>query len=400
MYGGIMKRTIRDIDVKGKKVLLRVDFNVPLDDSGNIMDASRITKELPTIKYLLSQGARVIICSHLGRPKGQPNEKYSLLPVAKYLVQCLHCKIRFSANTVGDEANKKANMLDDGEVLILENVRFYKEEEENSPVFASKLAELADIYVNDAFGTAHRKHASTYGVAKLLPNAVGLLMGKEINTISSVLENPEHPFVAILGGAKVSDKLNVVHSLIKKCDTVLIGGGMAYTFLAAKGVRIGNSLYEPECLEEAKSILEEAKERGTKVILPIDHICSTVLSPNAVAYKVRSQDIPDNMVGLDIGATTIKLFVKEIKGAKTIIWNGPMGVFEFSNFRTGTKKVALAVAKNHCKSIVGGGDSISALNIFKVSDKIYHISTGGGASLKLISGENLPGVDVISDLEE
>ncbi len=395
-----MKRTIRDIDVKGKRVLLRVDFNVPLDDSGVITDASRIVKELPTIKYLLSKGAKVIICSHLGRPKGQPNEKYSLLPVAKYLVQCLNCKIKFSSTTIGPEATEKVNNLQEGEVLVLENVRFYKEEEEDSLLFASKLAELADIYVNDAFGTAHRKHASTYSVAKLLPNAVGFLMGKEINTITSVLEKPEHPFIAIMGGAKVSDKLNVVHSLVKKCDAVLIGGGMAYTFLAAKGVNIGNSLYEPECLDDARKILEEAAQKGVKILLPIDHICSTVLSPNAIARKIKTQDIPDNLVGLDIGPNTIKAFVQEIKNARTIIWNGPMGVFEFKNFRNGTKKVALAVAKNQCKSIVGGGDSISAINIFGVADKIYHISTGGGASLKLISGENLPGVDVMSDKEE
>ena len=393
-----MKRTIKDIDVKGKRVFLRVDFNVPLDDSGNITDASRIQKELPTIKYLLSQNAKVIICSHLGRPKGEPNEKYSLLPVAKYLVQYLHCKIRFSTKAVGPEAKEMVDKLEEGEILILENIRFYKEEEENSPVFASKLAELADVYVNDAFGTAHRKHASTYGVAKLLPNAVGFLMGKEINTISQVMENPAHPFVAIVGGAKVSDKLNFVYSLVRKCDSILIGGGMAYTFLKAQGISIGNSLYEEECLEEAKNILQYAQERKVKILLPVDHVCATVTSPNAEAYKVKTQQIPGTLVGLDIGPKTIKLFTQEIKNARTIVWNGPMGVFEFNNFRTGTKKIAISVAKNKCKTIVGGGDSISAVNVFKVADKIYHISTGGGASLKLISGEVLPGVDVISDV--
>ncbi len=395
-----MKRTIKDIDVKGKKVFLRVDFNVPLDDSGNITDASRITKELPTIKYLIAHGARVIICTHLGRPKGEPNPRLSTIVIAKYLVGVLHCKIKFSPTDIGDEVKKMADELQDGEVLVLENIRFYKEEEENSPIFASKLASLADIYVNDAFGTAHRKHASIYGVAKLLPNAVGFLMGNEINTITEVLEKPEHPFVAILGGAKVSDKLAVVHNLIKLCDTVLIGGGMAYTFLKAQGAKIGKSLYEENCLEDAKAILEEAKQNNKEIILPIDHIASTILSPNATVIKIPTKDIPDSLVGLDIGKKTIKLFVKKIKQAKTIIWNGPMGVFEYEAFKRGTKKIAKAVAKNKGKTIVGGGDSIAALHALKLDKDIYHISTGGGASLKLIAGESLPGVDVISDVEE
>lgn len=395
-----MKRTIKDIDVKGKKVFLRVDFNVPLDDSGNITDASRITKELPTIKYLIAHGARVIICTHLGRPKGEPNPRLSTIVIAKYLVGVLHCKIKFSPTDIGDEVKKMADELQDGEILVLENIRFYKEEEENSPIFASKLASLADIYVNDAFGTAHRKHASIYGVAKLLPNAVGFLMGNEINTITEVLEKPEHPFVAILGGAKVSDKLAVVHNLIKLCDTVLIGGGMAYTFLKAQGAKIGKSLYEEYCLEDAKAILEEAKQNNKEIILPVDHIASTILSPNATVIKIPTKDIPDSLVGLDIGKKTIKLFVKKIKQAKTIIWNGPMGVFEYEAFKRGTKKIAKAVAKNKGKTIVGGGDSIAALHALKLDKDIYHISTGGGASLKLIAGESLPGVDVISDVEE
>ena len=392
-----MKRTIEDIALQGKKVFLRVDFNVPLDDSGNILDTSRIIKELPTIKYMLSKGARVIICSHLGRPKGQPNPKLSLISVAKYLVQHLHCKVRFSPSAIGEEAKAKANELEDGEVLVLENIRFYQEEEENSPVFASKLAELADIYVNDAFGTAHRKHASTYGIAKLLPNAVGFLMGKEINTISSVLDKPTRPMIAILGGAKVSDKLAIVHNLIDKCDTVLIGGGMAYTFLKAKGYEIGKSLYEEQCLEDAKNIINEAQQKGTKLLLPIDHICATIFSPNSEAIYVKDTNIPAELSGLDIGKKTIKLYKEEIKKANTIIWNGPMGVFEFVNFRKGTQKIAQTVAKNKGKAIVGGGDSISAINALKLQNKIYHISTGGGASLKLISGQVLPGVEVITE---
>lgn len=392
-----MKRTVEDIDVFEKRVLLRVDFNVPLDNSGNIMDTSRILAELPTIKYLLSKNAKVIICSHLGRPKGQFNPQLSMVNVAKYLVKLLNCKVRFSPEAIGDNVKKQVDEMNYGEVLVLENIRFYKEEEENSPIFASKLAELADVYVNDAFGTAHRKHASTYEVAKLLPNAVGFLMGKEINTIVSVLENPQRPFVAIIGGAKISDKLNIVHNLIKKCDAILIGGGMAYTFLKAKGIEIGKSLFEESCLDDAKNILNEAEQIGTKVLLPIDHICATIFSPNAQPIKIKHCSIPDNLQGLDIGPKTIKLYKSEIKSANTVIWNGPMGVFEFANFTKGTNLIAKAVAKNKGKTIVGGGDSLSAINKLNLNQKIYHISTGGGASLKLIAGESLPGVDVISD---
>lgn len=392
-----MKRTIEDIDVKGKRVFLRVDFNVPLDDSGNVLDSNRIVAELPTIKYLLGQGAKVIICSHLGRPKGEPNSKLSMLAVAKHLVKFLNCKIRFSPSAIGDVAKEKVEETNEGEVLVLENIRFYKEEEENSPVFAAKLAELADIYVNDAFGCAHRKHASTYGLAQLLPNAVGYLMGKEINSIRGALDKPEHPFIAILGGAKVSDKLSVVNNLIEKCDCVLIGGGMAYTFLKAKGVEIGQSLFEENCLHDAKQILQKAEEKGVELCFPVDHVCATVFSPSADAVKVNSQNIPASLMGLDIGKKTTKLYVSKIKNAKTIIWNGPMGVFEYKNFSGGTKKVAKAVAKNKGITIIGGGDSISAINELKLADKIYHISTGGGASLKLIGGDVLPGVDVISD---
>lgn len=393
-----MKRTIEDIDVSGKRVFLRVDFNVPLDDDGNVTDSNRIISELPTIKYLLEKQAKVIICSHLGRPKGKPNPKLSMVSVAKHLINFLSCKVRFSPSAVGDIAKEKVAELNNGEVLVLENIRFYEEEEQNSPIFAAKLAELADIYVNDAFGCAHRKHASTFGLAKLLPNAVGFLMGKEINTISKALENPERPFVAILGGAKVSDKLPVIKNLINKCDSVLIGGGMAYTFLKAKGYEIGKSLFEEESLEVAKQVIAEAEEKGVELVLPIDHYCSTVFSPTADSIKVDSVSMPANLMGLDIGKKTLKLYIKKIKKASTIIWNGPMGVFEFSNFKNGTKDIAHAVAKNKGKTIVGGGDSISAINEFKLASKIYHISTGGGASLKLIGGEELPGVEVITEL--
>ena len=392
-----MKRTIKDIDVNGKRVFLRVDFNVPLSDTGEVLDATRIESELPTISYLLKNNAKVIICSHLGRPKGEVVPKLSMIYVAKYLIRCLHCKIYFSPSVVGEKVEEMIDNMNFGEVLVLENIRFFKDEEENSPIFANKLSKLADIYVDDAFGCAHRKHASTYGLAKLLPNAVGFLMGKEINTIESALENPNRPFIAILGGAKVSDKLGVVHNLIKKCDKVLIGGGMAYTFLKAKGVNIGTSLYEEHCLEDAKSILKEAEENNVEIMLPVDHVCATIFSPTAKAVTVKTQDIPNGLMGLDIGKTTIKQYTKVIKSAQTIIWNGPMGVFEFSNFMNGTKQIAKQVANNKGKTIVGGGDSISALNRLGLAKKIYHISTGGGATLKLIADEEHLVVEVIQD---
>lgn len=392
-----MKKTIEDINVSGKRVFLRVDFNIPLDDSGNILDASRITAELPTIKYLLRKGARLIICTHIGRPKGDNNAKLSTVCIAKYLVNILNCKIRFSPAAIGEIAKKKVAELQDGEVLVLENIRFYPEEEENSPLFASRLAELADIYVNDAFGTAHRKHASTYGVAKLLPSAVGYLMGKEINTIESALENPERPLLAILGGSKISDKLSVVSNLVKKCNVVLIGGGMAYTFMKAQGTEIGKSLFEEGQVETAKAILSEAEKSGVNIVLPVDHICSNVFSPSALPIKIKTKNIPVDLLGLDIGKKTTNLFCDYIKNAKTIIWNGPIGVFEFDAFRKGTKKIAKAVSKANAKTIVGGGDSIAALSMLGLTKQVYHISTGGGASMKLIAGEVLPGVSAISD---
>ena len=392
-----MKKTIRDIDVSGKRVFVRVDYNVPMNAELKIVDDTRITATLPTINYLIEHNAKVILCSHLGRPNGQIDPKLSLRPVLARLSKLLDRPVSFAEDILDKSTIEMVNKMNDGDVLMLENIRFYKEEEENSPVFSAKLAELADIFVNDAFGTAHRKHSSTYGVAKLLPNAVGFLMGKEINTIASVLENPQRPFIAILGGAKISDKLKVVKNLLETCDTVLIGGGMAYTFLKAQGVEIGNSLYEEECLNDAKEILQKAKEKNKRLLLPQDHVCAAVFSPNAVAFKVKTQYIPTGMIGMDIGARTIKQYVNEIKNAKTIIWNGPMGVFEFLNFREGTKKIAKAVAKSSAKSIVGGGDSLSAIKSLKLEKKIYHLSTGGGASLKLISGEVLPGVDVIAD---
>ena len=393
-----MKKTIEHIDVRNKKVLLRVDFNVPLDENGNITDDTRIRAELPTIKHLLNNGAKLIICSHLGRPNGERNEKYSLLPVAKRLVQLILNKVTFAKDIIGSEAIEKANALKAGEILLLENLRFYPGEEQDDPIFAKKLAALADIYVDDAFGTAHRRHASIYGVAKLLPNAVGFLMGKEINTIISTIENPEKPFVVIIGGAKVSDKIYVLMNLMKKADTLLIGGGMAYTFIKAQGGNVGKSIVEEDKVELARNILLEAEKRGVKIVLPVDHNCGEVFSPNAKSIRVKGNNIPAHLQGLDIGKKTRRIFAKHIRRAKTVIWNGPMGVFEFENFSKGTKAVATAVGKCKGKTIVGGGDSIAAIHKLNKQDKIYHISTGGGASLKLLEGAILPGVEVIENL--
>lgn len=392
-----MKRTIEDIDVKGKRVLLRVDFNVPLDENGNITDDTRIMAAMPTIKYLLNKGARLILCSHLGRPDGEFNMKYSLLPVAKRLVDMLINKVYFGKDVIGEDAKQKAKNLNAGEILLLENVRFLKGEEKNDPEVAKALASLADVYVNDAFGTAHRKHASIVGVPKLLPNAVGFLMGKEVNTILSTLEKPERPFVAILGGAKVSDKIYVVLNLLKKVDTICIGGGMAYTFLKAQGYNVGQSLVDDEKIVFAKQILDEAKKRNVDIILPVDNLCANVFSPTAKPVKIKG-NIPDNLMGLDIGPKTVRLFKKAIKKSKAVIWNGPLGVFEFENFSKGTEKIAKAVAKIKGKSIVGGGDSIAAIHRLGKAKKISHISTGGGASLKMLEGELLPGVEVIDNI--
>ncbi|MGI5842241.1 MAG: phosphoglycerate kinase [Christensenellales bacterium] len=393
-----MKRTIEQIDVKGKRVLLRVDFNVPLDEHGNITDDTRIIETLPTIKYLLSKGAKLIICSHLGRPKGERNMKYSLAPVARRLIDLLLNKVYFARDTVGKDAVEKAKKLGTGEVLLLENLRFHAEEEKNDPIFASKLAALAEVYVNDAFGTSHRAHASIVGVARLLPNAIGFLMGKEVNTLLSVLQDPERPFVAVLGGAKISDKIYVVMNLLRKADTICIGGGMAYTFLKAKGHEVGASLVDEEKLELAANILKEAETRGVRIILPVDHKCATVFSPSSKAIKVKKPDIPKNLIGLDIGNKTIRLFKRHLEIANTVIWNGPLGVFEFDNFSKGTKSIAKYIAKLKSKTIIGGGDSIAAVNKTGKAKNIWHISTGGGASLKLLEGTELPGVDVIEDV--
>ncbi|MGE5612812.1 MAG: triose-phosphate isomerase [Bacillota bacterium] len=391
------KKTIEDIDVKGKKVIVRVDFNVPLDENRNITDDKRIVGALPTIKYLVDKGAKTILVSHLGRPKSGPEEKYSMKPAAARLSELLGKPVIMAADVIGPDAKAKAAALKDGEVLMLENVRFHKEEEKNDPAFAKELSTLAEIYVNDAFGTAHRAHASTAGLADYLPAVCGFLIKKEIEIMGKALSNPERPFVAILGGAKVSDKIQVIENLIDKVDTLIIGGGMAYTFLKAKGHKIGNSICEDDKLDLAKSLLEKAGKKGVKLMLPVENVVGREFKNDTEYMSVPSDNMLDGWMGMDIGAQTIEQFSQEIKKAKTIVWNGPMGVFEFPNFANGTREIARAVAESGAISIVGGGDSAAAIEQLGFADKITHISTGGGASLEFLEGKVLPGIAVLLD---
>ena len=393
-----MKKTVKDVDVRSKRVLVRVDYNVPLDANGNVSDDKRITASLPTINYLLEQGARIILCSHLGRPKGEVKKEFSLAPVAKRLKELLpNVNIYFASDCIGEEAQQKAAALKDGEILLLENLRFHKEEEKNDPEFAKKLASLAEIYVSDAFGTVHRAHASTAGVAAYLPAVAGFLIGKELSIMGGALENPERPFVAILGGAKVADKIGVITNLLNKCDTLLIGGGMAYTFFKAMGYEIGDSLLDAESIGLAKKLMETAKEKGVKLLLPVDTVVAKAFAADAEHMTVASNAIPAGWQGLDIGEKTRELFAAEIKNAKTVIWNGPMGVFEFPAFAKGTEAVAKACAECGGTTIIGGGDSASAVKKLGYADKMTHISTGGGASLEFLEGKVLPGVAALND---
>ena len=392
------KKTVRDVSVKGKRVLVRVDYNVPLNAQGAVADDKRIVASLPTVQYLLEQGARVILCSHLGRPKGERKMEFSLKPVAERLAQLLPgVKITFAEGCIGPEAQQKAMALQNGEILLLENLRFHKEEEKNDPAFAKELASLAELYVSDAFGTVHRAHASTVGVAAYLPAVAGFLIGRELSIMGEALENPERPFVAILGGAKVADKIGVIKNLLQKCDTLIVGGGMAYTFFKAKGYEIGDSLLDAESIGLAGELMEEAKQRGVKLLLPVDTVVADSFSADAKYKTVKSDAIPAGWQGLDIGEETRALFAAEIKNAKTVIWNGPMGVFEFPAFAKGTAAVAEACAQCAGTTIIGGGDSASAVKKLGFADKMTHISTGGGASLEFLEGKTLPGVAALND---
>lgn len=391
------KKTIEDIDVNGKRVLVRCDFNVPQDEEGNITDDRRIVAALPTIKYLMEHNAKVILCSHLGRPKGEFNMKYSLKPIAKRLSELLGKEVHMADDVIGDSAKNLAASLREGDVMLLENVRFHKEEEANDMAFSKALAELADVYVNDAFGTAHRAHASTEGVAKYLPAVCGYLIQKEINVMGKALNNPVRPFVAILGGKKVSDKINVITNLIDKVDELLIGGGMAYTFFKAKGYEIGKSICEDDKVELAKELMEKAAHKGVKLLLPIDNVVATEFSNDAESKVVASNEIPADWEGVDIGPETVKLYGDALKNAKTVIWNGPMGVFEFDKFAVGTNEIAKILGGLDAITIIGGGDSAAAIEKGGFADKMTHISTGGGASLEFLEGKELPGIACLLD---
>jgi phosphoglycerate kinase len=391
------KKTVKDVDVRGKRVLVRVDFNVPLAE-GTVTDDTRVRAALPTIRYLVDHGAKVVLASHLGRPKGEPDPALSLRPVRRVLQRLMGRNVVFVDDIVGADAQEAVSRMVEGEIVMLENLRFDPGEKANDPAFAAKLAALADIYVDDAFGAAHRAHASTEGVAHILPAYAGLQLPHQVETLTDMLHDPQRPFVAILGGSKVSEKIGVIDKLIDSCDSLLIGGGMAFTFLVAKGVPIGKSIVEAEWVEPAGKMLAKAAEKGVDLLLPVDFVVSEQMVEDAETKVVGREEIPDAMMGLDIGPTTIELYKGAIAKARTIFWNGPMGVFEMTPFEAGTKELALAVARNNrAVSIVGGGDSVAALKKFDLEERVTFVSTGGGASMKLLEGSPLPGVEALKD---
>ena len=391
------KKTIKDIDLKNKKVLVRCDFNVPMDEEKNITDNTRIVAALPTIKYLLENNCAIILCSHLGRPKGEFKPEFSLKPVAKELSKLLNKEIIMANDVIGEDARSKANNLQNGQIMLLESVRFHREETDNDPEFSKQLASMAEIYVNDAFGAAHRAHSSTSGVAQYLPAVSGFLIEKELKFLGNALNNPERPFVAIMGGAKVSDKIGVIDSLLEKVDTLIIGGGMAYTFFKAQGYEVGNSICEMDKLDLAKELMEKAKNKGVKLMLPIDTKIGKEFKPDTESKTVSWTEIPEGWEGFDIGEESIKMFAEEIKKAKTVVWNGPLGLFEFDQFAIGTNSIAEVLSQIDATTIIGGGDSAAAVRKAGLENKMTHISTGGGASLEFLEGKKLPGIECLQD---
>jgi len=391
------KLTLKDYSLKGQRVLLRVDFNVPMNEAGNITSDKRMVEALPTIQYLMEQGAKIIICSHLGRPEGKPDPKLSLKPVAEHLKRLLKVPVLFTGEIIGQETRKIVHNMQDGDILMLENLRFDSGEEANNIDFAKKLSSIADVFCNDAFGTMHRAHASTVAITKLLPSCVGFLVEKEVQMFGNLMENPKRPLVVILGGVKIKDKINLISNLINLADTILIGGAMAYTFLEAQGFSTGSSTVERERIPLAKLLLDKAEKEGTKIILPIDHVVSEEFNFIADSKVIITGDFRKKNIGMDIGPKTIKLYSAEIMKAKTIFWNGPMGVFEFEKFSKGTRKIAEAIVKSKAVSVVGGGDTTSALQKMGLENMVTHVSTGGGAALQFLEGEELPGLKAIMD---
>ena len=391
------KKTIRDIDLKGKKVFVRCDFNVPMDNEQNITDNTRIVAALPTIKYLLEQNCKIILASHLGRPKGEFKPEFSLKPVAKELSKLLDRDVIMAKDVIGEDAMKKASDLKEGEILLLENVRFHREETDNDPEFSKKLASMAEIFVNDAFGTAHRAHSSTTGIASYLPAVAGFLIEKELKFLGEAVNNPARPFMAILGGAKVSDKIGVIDSLLDKVDTLMIGGGMAYTFFKAQGYEVGKSICELDKLDLANELMQKAKDKGVNLMLPVDTKIGKEYKEDTESKTVKCTEIPAEWEGFDIGEETIKIYSEELQKAKTVVWNGPLGLFEFPQFAIGTNEIAKVLSNLDATTIIGGGDSAAAVKKAGLEDKMTHISTGGGASLEFLEGKKLPGIEALMD---